>query len=69
MKVREAYTVEAARRFLEGLPHAAPHEAVESGARTVREWCCVLAAVRAERGVTAVSRPVVLAADDEGEAA
>ncbi|HEX2863584.1 MAG TPA: hypothetical protein VHN99_03360 [Deinococcales bacterium] len=42
------YTEIAAQRFLEGLPYRSPVAAIESGARTIQEWCEVLAEARRE---------------------
>ncbi|HWG84474.1 MAG TPA: hypothetical protein VNT60_03235 [Deinococcales bacterium] len=42
------YTEIAAQRFLEGLPYRSPVAAIEAGARTIQEWCEVLAEARRE---------------------
>ena len=45
---RSAYWTEARDRFLAGTRFRSPVEAVESGARSVQDWCDVLATVKAE---------------------
>jgi hypothetical protein len=52
-----SYWAMARERFLQGARFHSPFEAVEAGARTVQEWCEVLASVRAESGVRADLEP------------
>lgn len=40
------YTQLAAIKFLENLPYRSPVAAIEAGARTVQDWCDVLAETR-----------------------
>lgn len=40
------YTQLAASRFLESLPYRSPVAAIEAGARTIQDWCDVLAETR-----------------------
>ena len=47
-----SYLNEAKRIFLEGSRFASPVDAVESGERTIAEWCDTLAMVRAKSGDT-----------------
>ena len=42
------YTQLAAVRFLDGLPYRSPVSAIEAGARSIQEWCDVLAETRRE---------------------
>ena len=49
----EGYLHAASRKFLEDTPFRSPVEAVESGARSVLEWCDCLALARLEYRVNA----------------
>jgi hypothetical protein len=42
------YTQLAATRFLESLPYRSPVAAIEAGARTIQDWCDLLAETRQE---------------------
>ena len=54
---RESYLAEASRLFLSGLPHRTPSEAVESGARSLRDWCECLNEARAAHGLSHLPPP------------
>ena len=49
----EGYLRAASRKFLEGTSFRSPVEAVESGAKSVLEWCDCLALARLEYRVNA----------------
>ena len=50
-KSRVSYWAEARAQFLKGTRFRTPFEAVEAGARTVQEWCDLLASAKAEPGL------------------
>jgi hypothetical protein len=49
---RIGYLKYASQRFLVNLPYKAPIEAVQAGARSLREWCDCLNDARAFYGLT-----------------
>ena len=51
-KRRSGYLNEASQRFLVNLPYRSPLEAVEAGARSLRQWCDCLNDARAAHGLT-----------------
>ena len=59
-KGRVSYRAEARAQFLNGTRFRSPVEAVEAGARTVQEWCDLLASVKAESGVRTDLEPETL---------
>jgi hypothetical protein len=63
-KSRAVYWVEARMQFLKGTRFRSPFEAVEAGARTVQEWCDVLASVKSESGVRADLEPELAASPE-----
>jgi hypothetical protein len=56
-KGRVSYWAQARVQFLQGTRFRSPFEAVEAGARTVQEWCDLLASVKADSGVCADLEP------------
>jgi hypothetical protein len=67
-KGRVSYWAQARAQFLQGTRFRSPFEAVEASARTVQEWCDVLASVKAESGVRADFEPELESSNEEASA-
>jgi hypothetical protein len=56
-KSRTPYSATARARFLRGTRFRTPFEAVEAGARTLEEWCDLLASAKTESGLRSDLEP------------